>query len=214
MRFEDYKQIKTVELVLIDKWILSKLERLVKKNTEAMENCEFMKAFESTRNFLWHVFCDHWLEAAKTRLYGSGKSTYSAQRTMYFAIPRILKLLAPVMPHITEEIYRTMFSDSTIHVDTWPKYDASIIDEEAEEIGDLIIAVISDIRRMKNQVGISLNKEVNNITLYADGKNLEFLLLGAKDIKDTLKILELEIIAGEGDFKIENYPEIGFTIRI
>jgi valyl-tRNA synthetase len=107
-----------------------------------------------------------------------------------------------------------MFADSTIHIDTWPKYNVSIIDEEAEKKGDLIIAVISDIRRKKNREGISLNKEVNKVTLYAEDKNAEILRLGAKDIKDTLKILELEIMTGEGDFKLEEYPRIGFKIRL
>jgi valyl-tRNA synthetase len=214
IRLQEYEPEKKVEPELIDKWIISKLEGVVEKITNSMENCDFMNATEASRNFVWHVFCDHWLEAAKTRLYGEGDPKHSAQQTMYYVIPRMLKLLAPIMPHLTEEIHRTMFDETSIHVSKWPEYNASLIDEESEAAGDIIITTISEIRREKNRKGISLNKEVSKVTLFCQNDDAEILRLGLKDIKDTLKVLEVEIVTGKGGSNFKDYPEIGFEMRL
>ncbi len=99
----------------LDKWILSKTERLVEKVTDALEKCQFNTAIEETRNFTWHVFCDSYLEAAKDRLYrpeahGEEKKR-AAQYTLHSVLNRILLLLAPVIPHVTEEIYQNLYAD-------------------------------------------------------------------------------------------------------
>jgi len=216
MRLQDYDPAEGVEPMLLDRWIVSKLQRTVKKATEAMENCDFMNATEATRNFIWHVFCDHYLEAAKTRLYGDGDGKKAAQQTLLYTVERMIKLMAPIMPHIIEEIWRTMYDpNASIHLSAWPMYDEAIIDEEAEKTGDIVIAAISDIRREKNRMGVSLNASMKSVKLFASGDEAEALRLGSTDIKDTLKIESLEIFAGSGgDMNLEDYPEIGFTVTL
>ncbi len=214
MRLEDYEGAEA-EPQLIDRWILTKLQKTIKRATEAQENCDFMNATEAARNFIWHVFCDHYLEAAKTRLYGDGEPKTAAQWTMYQSIRDMLKLMAPVIPHLTEEIYRTMYDpDSSITVSEWPRYDESLVDEEAERIGDMVIETISSVRNEKNKRGVSLNKPVTKLTIYA-GENADDLKLGEQDIVDTLKVESIEILAGEGgDSKVEAYEYIGFTMEL
>jgi len=216
MRLQDYEPAEGVEPMLLDRWIVSKLQRTVKRVTEAMEGCDFMNATETTRNFVWHVFCDHYLEAAKTRLYGDGDGKKAAQQTLLYTVETMIKLLAPVTPHITEEIWRTMFDpDTSIHVSEWPVYDESMIDEDAEKTGDVVIAAISDIRREKNRMGVSLNASMKSVKLYAPDGYAEALRLGSTDIKDTLKIESLEIAVGEGgDARLGDYPEIGFMVAL
>jgi len=216
MRLQDYDPAEGVEPRLLDRWIVSKLQRTVKKATEAMESCDFMNATETTRNFIWHVFCDHYLEAAKTRLYGDGDGKKAAQQTLLYTVERMIKLLAPITPHITEEIWRTMYDpDASVHVSEWPMYDESMVDEDAEKTGDVIIAAIGDIRREKNRMGVSLNASMKSVRLYAPDEYAEALRLGSTDIKDTLKIESLEIAAGVGgDVNLEDYPEIGFTVTL
>ncbi|MCW4048482.1 MAG: valine--tRNA ligase [Candidatus Bathyarchaeota archaeon] len=216
MRLEDFDPSENVEPTLIDKWIVTKLEKTVKRATETMEECDFMNASEAARNFIWHVFCDHYLEAAKTRLYGEGDAKKSAQQTLYYIVKQMIKLMAPITPHITEEIWRTMYnSDVSIHISPWPEYNEGLVDEEAEKIGDLIIAAISDIRREKNRKGVSLNALVKEAKIYADPEQAVFLRMGFQDIKDTLKIEALEIIEGEGgESKLEDYPSVGFSMVI
>ncbi len=216
MRLQDHDPAEGVEPRLLDRWIVSKLQRTVKKATEAMEDCDFMNATETTRNFIWHVFCDHYLEAAKTRLYGDGNGKKAAQQTLLYMVERMIKLMAPITPHITEEIWRTMYDpDASIHVSAWPMYDESMVDEDAEKTGDVIIAAIGDIRREKNRMGVSLNASMKSVAIYAPDEYAEALRLGSTDIKDTLKIESLEIAEGEGgDVNLEDYPEIGFTVTL
>lgn len=214
MRLEDYDTSDGHELELIDRWILSKLQRTIGECTEAMENCDFMNATEKARNFIWHVFCDHYLEAAKTRLYGEGKGKQSAQYTLYQAIESMLKLIAPIIPHLSEEIWRIMYNpEKSIHISEWPTQVDEFRDQEAEETGDLVIEVISDVRREKNRMGVSLNAPVDTLCLYAPEESLEKLSLGEQDIKDTLKVNTIIYDSGdEGDSSIEEYPEISFTL--
>ena len=214
MRLEDYEGAKA-DPQLIDRWIMTKLQKTIKRATDAMEVCDFMNATEAARNFIWHVFCDHYLEAAKTRLYGEGEAKTAAQWTMVHTIKDMLKLMSPVIPHLTEEIYRTMYdADNSITVSAWPVYEESLVDEEAERIGDMVIESISSIRNEKNRRGVSLNKPVKQLTIYA-GENADDLKLGSQDIMDTLKVESLEILSGEGgDAKVEAYESIGFTMEL
>jgi valyl-tRNA synthetase len=214
MRLEDYDGAEA-EPQLIDRWIMTKLQKTIKRATEAQEECDFMNATEASRSFIWHVFCDHYLEAAKTRLYGEGEGKTAAQWTMFRTIRDMLKLMAPITPHLTEEIYRTMYdADNSITVSAWPVYDESLVDEEAERIGDMVIETISSVRTEKNKQGVSLNKPVKQLTIYA-GDSADDLKLGSQDIMDTLKVESLEILSGEGgDAKVEAYESIGFTMEL
>jgi valyl-tRNA synthetase len=174
-----------------------------------------MNATEAARNFIWHVFCDHYLEAAKTRLYGEGDPKEAAQWTLYNGLRDMLKLMAPVTPHLSEEIYRTMYDpDNSITLAEWPKYDEKLVDEEAESIGDMVIAAISSIRTEKNRRGVSLNAPVVKLTIYA-GENAGDLEQGAQDIKDTLKVEELEILDGSGgEAVVEEYEHISYSMSL
>ena len=207
-----------VEPSLLDKWILAKLVKTIQKATTAMEECDFMNATESVRNFTWHIFCDHYLEASKYRLYGEGEPKLAAQQTLYYTIERMLKLLAPITPHITEEIYSTMYAKNqkdSIHTSIWPTFDSEFVDEDAEKAGDLVIAVIGETRALKNRLGIPLNKPVKKLVIYAsEQKTLEALQLGKKDLQETLKIGEIEYSEGIGEVKIEGPDGMSITLTI
>ncbi|MFC1802742.1 valine--tRNA ligase [Thermoproteota archaeon] len=199
MRLEDYNGCE-VEPKLLDRWIMTKLQKIIKQTTDALEDYDFMNATEAIRNFIWHVFCDHYLEAAKTRLYGEGESKIAAQMTLYHCIRDMLKLLAPITPHLVEEIYRTMYDPNTsIGVSEWPIYDENLVDEEAERIGDLVIETISNVRTEKNRMGVSLNKQMKKLIIYG-GEHAEDLKKGAIDIMETLKVESMDIL----DFTIED----------
>jgi len=216
MMLGDYNpSIKQVEPKLLDRWILSKLQRTIAASTKAMEECEFMNATEAARNFTWHLLCDHYIEAAKWRLYGSGDDKMAAQQTLYYTMEKTLQLLAPVMPHITEEIYSCMYakgSADSIHIRQWPSCDFSI-DEEAERIGDLFIEVIAELRKDKNKRGISLNKPVKSLNIYGDEKMQSSLRLTEADLKETLKIERIEYSEGVGETNVEGREGLSFTLQ-
>ncbi len=202
---------------LLDRWILSRLERVVKIATEEFEGCRYMNATEAVRNFVWHVFCDHYLEAAKHRLYSEGEEKASTQGTLLYVTRRILQLLAPVMPHITEEIYSAMYAEGeseSIHLSRWPEADESLISGEAEKRGDLIVAVIRDVRREKNRLGIPLNTPLKGLSIYAmDAEDAEILTWGIEDISATVKADDVEVFEGRGGaYEVEGYPGVCFSI--
>jgi len=216
MHLVKFDPSKGAELGLLDRWILSKLERVVRSATYDFEDCRFMNAAEATRNFVWHVFCDHYLEASKHRLYGGSDEKASTQWTLHYAVKRMLQLMAPVMPHITDEIYNTMYSSGdrdSIHTSRWPEADESLIDEEAERRGDLIIAVIGDVRRQKNRLGVPLNTPLEGLTIYAeDPDEAEAITLGLGDISATVKAEDVEVLEGEGgEFGVDGYPGVRFS---
>jgi valyl-tRNA synthetase len=219
LRLEDYKAEEMPKLELIDKWILTKLEKLVKIASDEFEECRFMNGVDATRNFVWHVFCDHYLEAVKHRLYGEGQEKEASQWTINYTVKRMLQLLAPVMPHITEEIYSVMYAETkaeSIHLSKWPKYDESLIDYEAEAQGDLIIATIRDIRREKNKQGIPLNASLEQLLIYStNASNTDSLVLGIKDISATIKAENIEILEGDGgQIQIEEYDSVKFSFTL
>ncbi|MHA1710656.1 MAG: valine--tRNA ligase, partial [Candidatus Freyarchaeota archaeon] len=109
LHLKDYTPRENIRLELLDRWLLSKLERVIQKATEALENCQFNIAVEEVRNFTWHILCDEYIEAVKHRLYNpkvyGEEKKFAAQHTLYTALYKVLQLLAPITPHITEEIY-------------------------------------------------------------------------------------------------------------
>jgi valyl-tRNA synthetase len=205
----------------LDKWVLSKAEKLTKTVTEAMEKCQFNIAVEEIRNFMWHTFCDCYVEAVKDRLYRS--ETYgetkkaSAQYALYEVLYRILQLLAPVTPHLTEEIYQTMYAEHkgcrSLQVSPWPEFKQALADEQAEKRGDLIIAVISEVRREKAEKHMPLNAQVKKLTVYAgDSETANVILSGSEDITGTCKIASFEVLAEKGSGReIAQYADVHFV---
>ena len=194
----DYELVRAEDVALepLDKWILSKAEKLTQKVTDAFEECQFNIAMEEIRNFTWHVFCDAYVEAVKDRLYrpqlhGQAKRL-AAQYTLHEVLHRVLQLLAPVTPHLTEEIYQTMFAENkgckSLQTSPWPEFNAAFVDEEVEKEGDLIIAVIGEVRREKAEKHLPLNMQVKSITIYSgSAENARIIRTGEGDIVGTIK---------------------------
>ena len=128
----------------------------------------------------------------------------------------MLKLIAPIIPHLAEEIWRIMYiPDKSIHISSWPKVEEQLIDHDAEKIGDLIISAISDIRREKNRKGVSLNAPIDQLDIHAPNELLDDLRQGEKDIKDTLKVQKIVFQPGRGNKSyLEEYPSVGFSIYL
>jgi valyl-tRNA synthetase len=205
----------------LDRWILSKLERTIEKVTDALEKCQFNMAIEETRNFAWHVFCDYYIEAVKDRLYkpetyGEEKKR-AAQYTLFTVLHRILQLLAPITPHITEEIYQAMYAEekgfSSIHLSSWPTADKRLLDEEAEKQGDLVMAIITGVRREKAEKHLPLNAQVKKLTVYAGEKGTAKTIHECEeDIAGTCKIAKIDVLAKKGEGRtVESHDDVHFV---
>jgi valyl-tRNA synthetase len=169
MHLKGYKLEKPKKLELMDLWLLSKLNTLVEESTQDFLNYEYSRTKLGTENFFWHTFCDNYLEIVKDRLYNPERrgheSRTAAQYTLYTAFLTILKLMAPIMPHITEELYHSYYKkhekDKSIHLSKWPSLD--ITNKEAESIGEFAISIIQESRRVKAERNMSLKSPLKKI---------------------------------------------------
>ena len=222
IHLKDYEpNLETPKLELLDRWLLSKMEKITKEITEAMENCQFNVATDKIRQFTWHSFCDNYLEAVKHRLYqpetfGEEKRK-AAQYTLYTTIYRILQLLAPVSPHITEELYQIMYLEDkqqlSLHTSKWPNVNEDMINPKIEKNGDLIVTVMGEIRRDKAENQKPLNALIQKLTFYSEAKDIIDILRQAKeDFIGTCKIdkIEFSSTVGKGR-KVQEYPNIRFV---
>lgn len=147
----------------MDKWILAKLNNAVKESTEFFENFEYTRAKLSIEKFFWD-FCDYYLEIVKHRLYEpkSDELKNSALASLYTSMLSILKLFAPFMPFITEELYQIYFAgyekNKSIHLTMWPELIET--DEHSEVIGDAAISILSAVRKKKSESKLSMKAEV------------------------------------------------------
>ena len=168
----NYKpSVKPKRLDPVDKWILSKLQAIVKQSTDSFEVYEFSKTKQFVEEFFWHVFCDNYLEMIKWRLYSEEENgaKLSAKYTLYTVLLTLLKLIAPLLPHVTEEIYHALFikheKQKSIHLCSWPKYSKALVDAAIEKHGDWVIDIIARVRKLKSMQGLSLKAELALLVL-------------------------------------------------
>ncbi|MCF7862067.1 valine--tRNA ligase [Candidatus Woesearchaeota archaeon] len=191
MHIENYKP-GDHKLEEIDKWIISKLNRMIKETTEAFEKYEYSKARFHAEMFFWHDLCDNYLEIVKDRLYNEdvyGKEAKeSGQFTLHYCLTNTLKLFAPIMPYISEEIYRSMFSDKSIHTSKWPEYIEKYSYPDQEKMGEEMVKIIGMVRKDKSQKNMSLKTELAKLTITSP---IDLTVL-ERDIKMTTKAQTIE----------------------
>jgi len=219
-QLEDFKLGEKYELQLLDRWILNKADKLMRQVTDDLEKCQFNIALEEIRNFTWRIFCDQYIEAVKDRLYKpelyAEEERRAVQFTLYNVLYRVIQLLAPISPHITEEIYQTMYVEDvgieSLQLTPWPRAEAKKIDEDIEKQGDLVVAVIAEIRREKAEKRKPLNTPIRMVKIFAGNRKFASILgENKKDIAGTCKILDIKILPEKGEgTKIQENPEISF----
>jgi valyl-tRNA synthetase len=171
LHLSDYQYEEgTVNLRVVDKWLLSKLNKLILSVTDAMENYKFDEAMKDVRVFAWSVLADDYIELAKSRLYGrSGdERKESAKYALYETLDTLSKLLAPFIPFYAEEMYSCIEKDKSVHKEQWPEVKQDMIDVEAEMEGDLIADIVRTVRRYKSEQGIPLNAPLGKLEIYAE----------------------------------------------
>jgi valyl-tRNA synthetase len=203
---QDYDvSLEPPNLELTDKWLLSKLHTQIKAATDAFENYQFNVATESTRNFIWHDLCDQYLEAVKYRLYTSEKtsaqSRRAAQFTLFHTLDIILRLLAPVCPHISEALYNELWTQRTktesIHLEAWPVADNRLIDREAEKEGTILIHVLSELRRIKSERRLSMKAPIKRLRIWSREDAVGVLRDHAEMIRQVAVVEHIEVQPAE-----------------
>ncbi len=197
MHLEDFDIKLKPKLQLMDRWILSKVHKLIDFCTDSFEKHDFSKAKLETEKFFYQILCDQYLEIVKDRLYNPdtrGKEEkQAAQFALYRSLLYSMKLLSPIMPFITEKIYKLFFEafegENSIHISEWPKFEKKYIDNDSEEAGDAIIEVISFVRKYKSDNKMSLKIEIDKLTI--PNKYEKLISTALDDIKATTRAKEI-----------------------
>ncbi len=170
----------------IDRWLLAELDDLIETVTDHFERREFSKARDTLRSFFWHTFCDDYLEIAKQRLRDGDDP--SAAYTLQTAHRRFCKLFAPILAHVTEELWRDMYGDGSVHTADWP---APLGVEADLPAGERAMAVVAALRKYKTEHQLSMNADVDAVRVYGDVSAF------ADDIRRVMHVDELESVDAE-----------------
>jgi len=159
-----------------DKWIFAKLNKAVKEYIVKMDNYQYPRAIEMADSFFWKDFCDNYLEIVKSRVYEpKNKETLRAARfTIYKIILGTLKLYAPFMPFVTEEVYQDYFRKTekakSIHLTLLPLIDKKLVFPSVANDFEQVIDAIAQIRKYKSEHRLSMKAEVESISIKAKNK--------------------------------------------
>lgn len=151
---EKYKDSKNYSIA--DKWILSRMNDVTKEVTENLEKFEIGIALQKVHDFLWTEFCDWYIELAKPSLYSENEEVKGVTlNVLNKVLVDGLKLLHPVMPYITEEIYTHLSKETeSITIAKWPEFDAALEDKKAEEYMNYIIDAIRNTRNARAEMNV------------------------------------------------------------
>ncbi len=163
---EDVKDLRDCKLTVADKWIITKLNKTIKDVTLNMEKFEMGVALANLYDFVWTYFCDWYIELTKPVLYGEDKEKRTdTVSVLFYVLDKILKLLHPFVPFITEKIFKSIKGNEkkSIMIQDFPRYNAKLNYSTAVKEIDLVMDVIKAIRNVKVQTGAVPSKK---ITLY------------------------------------------------
>ena len=217
---EDLKNTNIFEIM--DIWLINKLNEVLEIYSKNFYNYEYNKALEVLEDFFWNNFCDNYLEIVKIRCYGAfgikykdiklnekeieivTKTQISAIKTIYHVFNAILKLFSPFLPVITEEIYHCLYEDEfnkkgSIHCrGNLPKIKYFGDKKEIEDIGNMVLKVISDVRKYKSERNMSIKDSLETVDIYSNiGLNNVI-----EDIKNVCSITNVNVIISK-DYSIK-----------
>ncbi|WP_299335350.1 valine--tRNA ligase [Haloplanus sp.] len=180
------KRLPRPDLREIDRWLLAELDDQIETVSEHFERREFSKARDGLRSFFWHTFCDDYLEIAKQRLRDGPDP--SAAYTLQVAHRRFCKLFAPILAHVTEELWRELYSEGSVHTTDWPEPLGVEADLAA---GERAMTVVGALRKFKSDNQLSMNADVDAVRVYGDVSAF------AEDIRRVMHVDELESVDEE-----------------
>ncbi|MEX0992180.1 MAG: valine--tRNA ligase [Actinomycetota bacterium] len=151
---------------VLERWLLSRHQACVDAVNDALDADEYAEASQALYRFVWSEFCDWGLELAKGRLYeGTDEEKAATANTFAWALERTLRLLHPVMPFVTEEIWQRFGRGDSIVVAAWPESAPELADEDAEREFGAVQDIVTDIRQLQAGIPTELSK---NVTLAED----------------------------------------------
>jgi valyl-tRNA synthetase len=188
-------------LIPTDRALRSWLTRTIQRVTESFRAYEYAAARDAAERFFWGTLCDNYLELVKARLYdGSAGEREAAQTTLAESLLTVLKLLAPILPHVSEAIYQALFANieglPSIHVSPWPQVDETLIDAEAERAGEALIGIAATARRLKTDRKLGMGTPLARLQVTTtDEQLLAMLAECALDLRSVTRAREITFAA-------------------
>ena len=169
----DITELDLSKMIYVDKWIISKLNTLVKEVTENLENYDLGVAAQKIYDFIRNDFCDWYIEIVKPRLFNKeDESRYTVQFILNYVLCTSLKLLHPFMPFITEEIYSKLYhKPESIMMTEFPKYEEKLDFKNDEELAAEIMNIITEIRNIRSKMNVHPSKKTKLIFVTTTAKD-------------------------------------------
>jgi valyl-tRNA synthetase len=149
---------------LADRWILSRLNRLVQNVDRLFESHQYGEAGRQINDFLWGEYCDWYIEASKVRLYGEGTDRSVPLRILLHVLEKSLRLLHPFMPYVTEAIWQALPDEvkdgEALILADWPQMDEGLVDGEAEQNMALLMELVRGIRNRRAEYRVTPGKRI------------------------------------------------------
>jgi len=196
MNLEGYDPANTPasdDYSVADRWILSRLNRVTAEVDRNLDTYNFSEACRQLYSFVWGDYCDWYIEWAKQRLTGKGRA--ATQHVLVTVLETILRLLHPIMPFVTEEIWQKLpNAGETIMLAPWPEADETMFDARAEDEAAAVIETTTAFRQIRHELKLSPKKPLDAVFVLSDEKTKN-LLRGHEE--------EIRILAGLGGVTYE-----------
>jgi len=211
LHIAEYSPGEAADLETMDRWLLVRLNRTIEKATRSFNGYDLRTARQDVGEFFWKCFCDDYLEIVKDRLYnpdvrGAGARA-AAQETLYRTGLAILKMWAPFIPHVTEEIYQGLFRETddlvSLHRAAWPEPETVEDDEGfAERAGNMMTEMLGAVRQYKGSRSISMREDVAcvEVTIHPEARPLMEAVLD--DFKAVSRAVEIKFVDGEERWQV------------
>ncbi|MDI6601787.1 MAG: valine--tRNA ligase [Thermoanaerobacteraceae bacterium] len=184
MEIDRVMEIPFDKLDMSDKWILSRLNKLIKEIDSNLEKFELGLAATKLYDFIWSEFCDWYIEASKARLYGGSKDEKTTcEIVLRHVLDNILKLLHPFMPFITEELWQQLpHEGESIMMASWPEYNEKLDFEHEEKSFNILMDAIRSIRNIRAEEDVPPSRKVKVIIRPTDEEAMRTVNTGAEYI--------------------------------
>ena len=148
------------DLTAIDNWILSRLDQTISQVDDLFERYEFAKACELIYHFAWDDLCDWYLELSKSTFSAGGKQAENSQRVLGEVLDQLMRLMHPVMPFITEQLWCSLTGGESLVIAQWPTSDETTQDLKSIELVEKLQEIVTEIRRFRADQGIKTTAKI------------------------------------------------------
>jgi valyl-tRNA synthetase len=183
----------------LDLAVLARLAEVVEDATAAMDAYNYTRALEVSESFFW-TFCDDYVELVTSRAYGEGAAAESAQAALAVALSVLLRLFAPVLPFVTEEVW-SWWQAGSVHRAPWPRA-AELPRSGNPAVLEVAGVTLAGVRKAKSDAKVSMRADVRTATVIAPEEQVPLVEAARTDLVDAGRIAQLDVLAGTGELTV------------